>query len=357
MSARGDDKPPLDLVANRGWFYLFSLLFIVPALIALMIPPRLTLGIDFKGGSEFSVIFQDSVEQSDLQNALTDLDHPEARVQRASGNEYFVRTEELEGAATAPPVGPAPPSERNELEEALVERFGPLVDNEDKVTNTFTEFSSVSESISKEIGRNALIAVAVAALAIFGYLWYSFRAVEQSFRFGTAAIIALAHDVIIVLGAFSLLGQFAGFEINKEFIAAILTVIGFSVHDSIVVFDRIRETVERGEGRSLGEAVNSSLLQTMARSLNTSLTLVFAVLALLLMSGGGIREFLWAMVIGTIVGTYSSIFIASQVLVSWEEDDLPRLFRRLLGREEVEEYEYDPEAEGEAEAEPLASEA
>ncbi|MEX0785515.1 MAG: protein translocase subunit SecF [Dehalococcoidia bacterium] len=348
MSDRTNDRPPLDLVGNRGWFYLLSLLIVVPSLIALMVPPRLTLGIDFKGGSEFSVTFQEPVEQSDLRDALADLDHPEARVQAASGNEFFVRTEELEGASTAPPVGPAPPSERDEIEDALVERFGPLVDSEGAVTNNFTEFASVSESISEEIGRNALIAVAVAALAIFAYLWYSFRAVEQSFRFGTAAIIALIHDVIIVLGAFSILGQVAGFEINKEFIAAILTVIGFSVHDSIVVFDRIRETVERGEGRTLAEAVNSSLLQTLARSLNTSLTLVFAVLALLLMSGGGIREFLWAMLIGAVAGTYSSIFIAAQILVSWDEGDLPRLFRRLLGREDVEEYEY--------EAEPLASE-
>lgn len=343
MSDRRNQGFGIDFVGNRGWFYLLSLLVLVPCAIALMIPPRLTLGIDFKGGSEFSVRFQDPVDQGDLRDALADLDHPEARVQAASGNEFFVRTEELEGASAAPPVGPAPPSERDEIEEALVERFGPLVDSEGEVTNSFIEFASVSESISREIGRNALIAVAVAAVAIFLYLWYSFRSVDQPMRFGTAAIIALGHDVLVVLGAFSLLGQLAGFEINKEFIAAILTVIGFSVHDSIVVFDRIRETVERGEGRSLGEAVNSSLLQTMARSLNTSLTLVFAVLALLLMSGGGIREFLWAMLIGSVAGTYSSIFFAAQILVTWDEGDLPRLFRGIFGGGEDEEFGEDEE--------------
>ena len=181
----------------------------------------------------------------------------------------------------------------------------------------------------------------MATAAILLYRWWSCRAVPDSFRFGAAAAIALVHDVILVVGIFSILGKTIGTEINKEFIAAILTVIGFSVHDSIVVFDRVRETVERGEGRTFAEAVNSSLLQTIARSLNTSFTLVFAILALLLMGGGSIREFLWAMLIGTVAGTYSSIFIASQVLVSWEEGDVPRFFRRIFRRGEPSEKEAD----------------
>ncbi len=164
----------------------------------------------------------------------------------------------------------------------------------------------------------------------------------QSFRFGVAAILALLHDALLVVGIFSILGKVIGAEINKEFIAAILTVIGFSVHDSIVVFDRIRETVGRGEGRTFADAVNASLLQTLGRSLNTSFTLVFALLALMLMGGESIREFLWAMLIGTVAGTYSSICIAAQVLVSWDEGDAPRLFRRILGRPEPEEEEYEP---------------
>ena len=341
MSGNRGNGMFLDFVGNRRWFYLFSLIVLLPGAISLIIPPRLTLGIDFEGGTEFSVRFQEPVSQGDLQDALADLDHPEARVQGAGENQFFVRIEELEGAGAAPPIGPAPASERDEIEDALEERFGPLIDGEGNDIGRFIESSTISESISREIARSATIAVAVATVAIFFYLWWAFRSVPDSFRFGGAAAIALIHDVILVVGIFSILGKTIGTEINKEFIAAILTVIGFSVHDSIVVFDRVRETVERGEGRTFAEAVNSSLLQTIARSLNTSFTLVFAILALLLMGGGSIREFLWAMLIGTVAGTYSSIFIASQVLVSWEEGDVPRFFRRIFRRGEPSEKEAD----------------
>ena len=341
MSGKRDKGMILDIVGKRGWFYLFSLIVLLPGAISLMIPPRLTLGIDFVGGTEFSVRFQEPVNQGDLQNALADLDHPEARVQGAGENQFFVRIEELEGAGSAPPIGPAPASERDEIEDALEERFGPLIDGEGNDIGRFIESSTISESISREIARSATIAVAVATVAIFFYLWWAFRSVPDSFRFGGAAAIALIHDVILVVGIFSILGKTIGTEINKEFIAAILTVIGFSVHDSIVVFDRVRETIERGEGRTFAEAVNSSLLQTIARSLNTSLTLAVAILALMLMGGESIREFLWAMLIGTVAGTYSSIFIAAQVLVSWEEGDVPRFFRRIFRRGEPREKEAD----------------
>jgi preprotein translocase subunit SecF len=170
--------------------------------------------------------------------------------------------------------------------------------------------------------------------------------VPQPFRFGAAAVLALLHDVLIVVGIFSILGKVIGTEINVMFITALLTVIGFSVHDSIVVFDRVRENATRGDDRRFADVVNDSLLQTMARSINTTLTLVFAILALLLL-GGGIEEFLWAMLIGVITGAYSSVFIAAQFLVSWEEGDIPRAFRRIFRRPEPthdDEYEVEPAA-------------
>jgi preprotein translocase subunit SecF len=151
-------------------------------------------------------------------------------------------------------------------------------------------------------------------------------------------VLALLHDALLVVGVFSILGKTIDTEINVMFITALLTVIGFSVHDSIVVFDRIRETVSRGEGRSFAEAVNSSLLQTLGRSMNTSLTLIFATLALLLIGGSSIREFLWAMLIGTATGAYSSVFVASQILVSWDEGDVPRLLRRFFRKQERDEF-------------------
>lgn len=370
MASNQPGRRVLDLVGNRHWFFLISALVLLPGIIALLIPPRLELGIDFVSGSEFTVRFQEDVSQDDMNDAMSDLDHSEARVQGTGANEFLVRTDELEGAGEAPPVGPAPASERDEIETALIDRFGPLLDAEGNVTNDFLQFDSVSPTVSGNldipatfwewkpsilswppaiccgITGNAVTVVFWASVAIFFYLWWSFRSMPNSFRLGTAAIIALVHDSLIVLGAFSILGKLVGTEVNIFFIAAMLTVVGFSVHDTIVVFDRIRETVEREETRSVTDAINDSLLQTLGRSLNTSLTLVFAILALMLMGGEGIQEFLWAMLIGTIAGTYSSICIAAQVLVSWEEGDIPRLFRRVFGsgdeEEEYEEYEAEP---------------
>jgi preprotein translocase subunit SecF len=325
----------LDLVGRRRWFYLLSFLVLLPGAISLIIPPALKAGIEFTSGTSFTVRFAEAVESADLRDALADLGHPEARVQSTGQSEFVVRTKELTGAAAAPEVGPARPGEREELETALKDRFGPLTDSQGNIKEPprFIEFTSVSPSVSREIARNAAIALGVAALAIFLYLWWSFRSVPSPFRYGAAAIIALLHDTLLVVGAFSIFGKVLGTEINTMFITGLLTVIGFSVHDTIVVFDRIRENVRRGEGRDLSQYINESLLQTMSRSLNTSLTLIFAILALMLMGGETIRPFLWVLLIGTITGTYSSICIAAQVLVSWEEGDIPRLWRRLIGRE------------------------
>jgi len=332
----------LDFVGKRAWFYLFSILVLLPGAVSLAIPPSLKPGIDFTSGSTFTVRFEKPVAKEDLKNALGDLGHPEARVQTTGQDEFLVRTKELAGAASAPPVGPAPASERTAIEDALHARFGNFLNSEGQPdpNQGFLEFDSISASVSREIARNAGIAVVVASFAILMYLWWSFRRVPQPFRFGVAAVLALLHDALLVIGIFSILGKVMDIEISKDFIVAILTVIGFSVHDSIVVFDRIRETVLRGEGRTFAEAVNNSLLQTLGRSLNTSLTLVLAILALLLMGGESVREFLLAMLIGTVTGAYSSVFVASQILVSWDEGDLPRLWRRIFRRPEPrEEYE------------------
>ena len=344
----------IDLVGNRGWFYVFSILILLPGVVSLLIPPRLRPGIDFTSGSTFTVKFEQPVTKDQLHSAMADLKHPEARVQGTGQNEYLVRTKELRGAASAPAVGPAPASERDGIEQGLRQHFGNMVgpDGTASPTQGFLEFSSISATVSGSLDfqksvthtlwhwppslccgivGNSITAIAFASLAIFLYLWWSFRAVPQSFRFGVAAVLALLHDVVLVLGVFSILGKTVGTEINVMFITALLTVIGFSVHDSIVVFDRIRETVTRGEGRTFADSVNSSLLQTLGRSLNTSLTLIFATLALLLIGGSSINEFLWAMLIGTATGAYSSVFVASQILVSWDEGDVPRIWRRLFG--------------------------
>jgi preprotein translocase subunit SecF len=321
----------LDLVSRRKWFYLLSLIVIIPGVISLLIPPRLQAGIEFTSGTQFAFRFAEEASTADVRDIMAELGHGNARVQR-SGDQFLVQTMELEGAVSTPPVGPAIPSEREEIEAALNQRFGGLVDAEGNPTTQFIEFSSVSPVVSREIGRNAAIAVGLAAIAIAGYIWYSFRNVPNPLRYGIGATVAVVHDVLLIIGIFSILGKVFGTEVNTFFITGLLTVIGYSVHDSIVVFDRIRENVERGVIRSFPDAVNHSLLQTLGRSFNTSLTLVFAILALLLLGGETIRDFLLVLLIGVTAGTYSSVFTASMFLVSWQQGDIGRFLRRITFR-------------------------
>jgi preprotein translocase subunit SecF len=315
----------IDFVGKRPIFYLISLMFILPGVISLALPNGLHRGIEFSSGTNFAVAFQQPVAQDQLRQALVELGHPEARIQQTTDGRFLIRTDLIEGSSDAPAFGPAPPSEREDLESALTDRFGPLVDAQGNVTGRFSEFSSVSPSVSSDISRNAALAVVAASVAILLYVTVSFLSVPSPVRYGAAAIIALGHDVLIVLGAASILGRLFNFEVDTLFITAMLTIVGFSVHDTIVVFDRIRENIRRAESAGysprLSDAVNASLNQTLARSLNTSLTAILVLVALILLGGDTIRDFVMTMTIGIIAGTYSSIFIASQLLVSWDEGD------------------------------------
>ena len=326
----------IDFVASRKWFYLFSLLIFIPGVISLVLPGGFRTGIEFTSGTTFSVRFAEPIDEPTMRQALAELGHDDVRVQRTGESRLLIRTDLIEGAANAPAIGAAPPSEREELETALEDRFGPLLDGEGNVVNRFLEFSSVSPSVSSDIGRNAALAVLVASIAILLYITWSFISVPNPVRYGACAIIALGHDILLVLGAMSILGRLFNYEIDTLFITAMLTIVGFSVHDTIVVFDRVRENVSRAElaGARIGlaDAVNASLNQTLARSLNTSVTLMLVIIALILLGGETIRDFLLVMLVGLVSGTYSSIFIAAQVLVSWEERDLPRFFRRFASR-------------------------
>ena len=177
--------------------------------------------------------------------------------------------------------------------------------------------------------RNGVIAVGLATLGIFVFLWWAFRSVPSPFRYGIAAIVALLHDAIIVVGIFAILGAVADVEVNTFFLIAVLTVIGYSVNDTIVVFDRLRENIILYPNRRFEQTVNISIAETLGRSLNTSLTLLFTLLALFLFGGPTIRSFLLVLVIGVVAGTYSSIGIAAQFLVAWESGDFGRVLARL----------------------------
>ena len=294
----------------RGWFYLVSLLVILPGVAFLIMARGLNPGIDFTGGSTLTLEFQSEVSQSDLRNGLTLEGHPDATVQKLDDRTFFVRTKELSDEA------------KNGLVGALETRLSP-----DGVTEL--SFDLVSPIVASETVLNALYAVLAAAVGIFIYVWWAFRNVPSPFRYGIAAIVALLHDTIIVIGIFAILGYALDMEVGTMFLIAILTVIGYSVNDTIVVFDRIRENVGIYPNRELSEVVNLSISETIGRSLNTSLTLLITLMALFLFGGSTIREFLLVLLIGVVAGTYSSIAIASQVLISWEYGDIGRAFRRL----------------------------
>ncbi len=340
--------------AQRRWIPLgLSLIVFIAAAVTLAIPPPLKAGIEFTGGSTFTLQFgqetppvegeQESaegeeeaeaaepvrvVEAEELREALGRLGHEEAKVQGAGFNTYLVRTVELEGA---PPVtaaeGPVPPGEIDEVLAALEEEFGPV---------QRLDFATVSGTVSTEIARDATLAVVAAAVAILIYVAFAFRRQRSAWRYGLCAVIALVHDSVIVLGLFSLLAKVAGTEVDTAFIVAILTVIGFSVHDTIVVFDRVREVTSRDAFVPFAEAVNVSLTESLVRSINTSFVTVLTIVAMFLIGGVTIQNFLLVLLVGVIAGTYSSIFVAAQILVAWEHHDIGRFFRRFTSRGEGE---------------------
>lgn len=297
----------------RGWFFIFSTLVILPGIVFLIIAPGLRQGIDFTGGSTLTLEFSDPVNQTDLRAELANLGHSDATVQQLEDNVFFIRTKELDEVA----------------------RVAVLAGTEGNLSPNGVQqlsFDLVSPVVAGETILNAIYAILAAAVGIFLYVWWAFRNVPSPFRYGAAAIIALLHDAMIVIGIFSILGVLIEMEVGTMFLVAILTVIGYSVNDTIVVFDRIRENVLTFPNRELSEVVNLSISETIGRSLNTSVTLLITLMALMLFGGSTIREFLLVLLIGVVVGTYSSIAIASQALISWEYGD----FKRVILRRPVE---------------------
>ncbi len=311
----------LNIVAKRGWYFLFSALIILPGLISLIMPPGgwisggsgLRPGIDFTSGSLLDITFERSVSQGQVQERLNALGHPEALVQRTGSRSVLVRTKVLAEASGGEK------SERQLIEDDLTRNVAPV---------EAVNFDSTSPIVAQETVRNAAIALAAASVFILLYIWYAFRRVPRAYRYGISAILTLIHDTLLVLGVFSILGRTLNMEVNSMFIVGILTVAGYSVNDTIVIFDRIRENVIRYPDRALESTVNLSIVETVGRSINTSFTTLTVLLAMLLIGGGSIRELLLVVAVGVVVGTYSSIFIASQFVVIWERGEIGRIFRR-----------------------------
>ncbi len=291
----------------------------MPGVVFLILSPGLKPGIDFTGGSSLTVQFPEisKANQESIRTELAKIGYEDAKIQNfgiieAEGKKYesfFLRTKTLTE------------EQKDSLVESLKNAFSP------EETDTLQSFDLVSAVVAEETVINALWAVLAAALGIFFYIWWAFRNVPSPFRYGLAAIVALIHDTLIVVGIFSILGYLFEIEVNTMFLIALLTVIGYSVNDTIVVFDKIRENVMIYSNRPFPEIVNLSISETIGRSLNTSFTLLVTLLALLMFGGSTIREFLYVLIIGVLAGTYSSIAIATQVLVSWNQKSLGRFIQ------------------------------
>jgi preprotein translocase subunit SecF len=345
-----------DVIGHRRWFYVLSLALTIPGLVFILLTPFTELGlqftIDFTGGTRWEIKFEDpevTPEQVEAVFAANDLD---ASAITTGAGYIEIKTEPIglqeappqaspspdasgspapsgspaasaspapsasPDASAAPSASPsAPPAAGNtelpttgrlaEMVTALESELGPI--------EAQASLTTIGPVVSSDLISQALVLIAVGSLGIVAWITYRFRDV----KFGVTALVSLVHDVIVVVGAFAILGTFFHVEIDALFVTAMLTVIGFSVHDTIVVFDRIRENRARHLGEPFDEIVNHSILQTFGRSIMTSLTVVITLLSLLLFGGAAINDFILALLIGIVSGTYSSIFVASPLLVDW----------------------------------------
>ncbi len=282
----------MDLMKYKLWYFLFSLALIIPGSYVLL-TSGLKLGIDFTGGSLLEYRFEKQIALDDLKQY--------GQITPTLNNTYIIRNQFKTK------------EEVDKIKKELETKFG-------KVEERRQEF--VGPVIGRELSQKAFYALTIASLAIVLYIVFSFKNCPRPaspWRFGICAVVALLHDVLLVVGVFAILGKFLQVEVDSLFVTAILTVIGFSVHDTIVVFDRIRENSLKNIGRKFTAVANLAVVQTLGRSLNTSLTVIFVLIALLLFGGETIKWFVVALLIGIISGTYSSIFNATALLVWWEE--------------------------------------
>ena len=297
-----------DFVGKRYWFFLLSALVIVPGIISLAVF-GLKPGVDFRSGTSITISLSTEVDEGQLRDEVASLGYSDAIVQK-TGDTFLIR---IPGEPTT--------EDKQKIVDGIQTQFETEV--------TVEDFSAVSPIVAAQTARNAAIAIAVASVGILLYITFAFRRMPSPFRWGICAIIALLHDIMVVVGIFSIMGWLTGAKVDVMFITGMLTVTGYSVHDTIVVFDRIRENMGKRIGKDFEETVNVSIVQTLTRSLNTSLTVLLVLLTLLLLVGGTIHNFTIVLLIGVITGTYSSVCNASQLLIVWENGEWKRLFSWL----------------------------
>ncbi len=299
----------IKIIQHRYWYFGLSLLIIVPGLIGLAVW-GLPLAIDFTGGTLLDVQFPTAAEPVDpavVRQVYGASAVAEVQVETAGTDRIIARSRDLTQV------------EQQAILAGLAEHYGPA---------TVQSAETVGPSIGREVGVRAAGAVGLAAVGILLYVWFAFRKLPHAVRYGVAAIIALLHDVLVVVGLSALAGKVLGWQVDSLFLTALLTVVGFSVHDTIVVFDRVRENLGLYRRLDYEVVVNHSVVQTLDRSINTQLTVMFTLLSLVLFGGDTLRHFVVTLLVGIASGTYSSIFNAAALLVVWEKREWRTWFRR-----------------------------
>jgi len=304
-----------NIVEKRRWYFLISGLIILVG-VAAMIYSVVTLdthtpfplSVDFQSGTRFVLRFQDAVSESQIRSVFAEYGVTNPSVTRLGDEEdntWQVRSEFIS-------------AENSQSVKAALSAIAAIDDDR-------TEIDSVSPTVGAEVTRAASLAVFVAAVAILAFIVYAFRQIPHAFRYGACAIAAMVHDILVAMGFMSIAGLLLGWEADALFLTAMLTVIGFSVQDTIVVFDRIRENIPRRKNEDYETVVNRSVLETLHRSLATQLNAIFVMVALLFFGGASIQQFIAVMLVGMVSGTYSSIFNAVPLLVAWEKGEIPLL--------------------------------
>lgn len=295
-----------NIVEKRRWYFIFSAVLITLSIAAMVISTiqfrqPMRLGIDFTGGSIFVLRFEQPVTEADLRAVFSDY-----------------------GGAILQPLGtPEQHTWQVRMRQVTASEVGSLLTavetNLGKIDQDALTFDAVEPAVGGEVTRAAGLAILVAALIIVAFMWFSFRRVPNAFRYGVCTIVGMVHNLLVAFGFYALMGLVAGWEVDALFLTAILTVIGFSVQDVIVVFDRIRENIPRHKTEPYEKVVNRSILETLHRSLATQLNAMFVMIAIILFGGLTIKPFIATMLVGMLSETYSSIFVAVPLLVVWEK--------------------------------------
>ncbi len=296
----------MNIIGKRNIFFGISLAYILFGIV-IAVMWGFNFGVDFKGGTIIEIKpNNENISTEDIRNSLQGIDFVGNTTIQKSQDTYLIRIAFLN-------------QEQNQkIKSILNEKIGEYEE---------IRFESVGPIITKNITKNAIISIVIASIVIVMYIAFAFRKIPKpasSWRFGITAIITLAHDLLILIFSFAIMGHFMGYQIDVLSITAVLTVLGYSVNDTIVIFDRIRENLHRSPSKSFEQITNDSLNQTLARSINTTITTAIPLIAILVIGGGTLKPFILALLIGIIAGAYSSIFIASPIIVIWQNKILKK---------------------------------